>query len=111
MSWLTLILGLFLGVAPWLLGYSDNSTALWTSVVLGTIIALVALYKVMIHDTAKWEYWVAGVAGFVAVFAPFVLGFTVEATAMWTTGVVGLVVFFVALYELFWSHRDDPMTR
>ncbi len=110
MSLLTLILGLFLGVAPWLLGYSDNNTALWTSVVLGAVVALVSLYKVMVHDDARWEYWVAGLAGFVGVFAPFVLGFTVETTAMWTTGIVGLVVFFIALYELFWNHRE-PMTR
>lgn len=111
MTWLILILGLFLGVAPWLLGYSDDSTAMWSSVIPGAVVALVAFYKVMFHDTAKWEYWVAGVAGFVVVFAPFVMGFATDATAMWTTGIVGLLVFFVALYELFWSHREGPMTR
>lgn len=111
MVWFTLILALFLSVAPWLLGYSDNSTAMWSSVIPGAIVALVALYKVLIHDTARWEYWIAGVAGFVALFAPFILGFATEATPMWTMGIVGLLLFFVALFELFRGQRDDPMTR
>jgi bacteriorhodopsin len=110
MTWVTLLLGLFLGVAPWLMGYQDNNSAMWTSVILGTVMVLVSGYKAVVHDNARWEYWIAGFAGLLAVFAPFVLGFTIEAVAMWTTGIVGLVVFFIALYELFWRHQE-PMTR
>jgi 4-hydroxybenzoate polyprenyltransferase len=107
MSWLTLLLGLFLGVAPWLLGYQNNSTAMWTSVILGVVMVLVAGYKLLMKDTARWEFWVAGIVGLLAVFAPFILGFSTVATAMWTTGIIGLVVFFVALYELFWRHPEQ----
>lgn len=108
MSWLALILGLFLGVAPWLLGYSDTPSAMWTSVLLGTVVAVVAFYKVLVQDTPKWGYWIVGLAGFVAVFVPFVLGFATEvATAMWTMGIVGLLVFYLALYEI----SRHPRTR
>jgi bacteriorhodopsin len=110
MARLTLILGLFLGVAPWLLRYSNTNAALWTSVVLGAIVALVALYKIIAPDNAKWGYWIVGLAGFVSVFAPFVLGFATEvATAMWTLGIVGLVIFYLALYELSWR-QQKPVT-
>jgi hypothetical protein len=43
MYWLTGLLGLALVVAPFALGYSGDPTALWSSIILGTVVALVAI--------------------------------------------------------------------
>lgn len=101
MSWLLFLLGLLLVVAPWLLGYDGNSSALWSSVILGAVMGLVAGYKVTFRDVGRWEYWVVGIAGFLALLAPFVLGFMVVPAALWTTLVIGLLALGLAAFELF----------
>lgn len=42
MNWINLIAGLWLIFAPWLLGFSGTTYALWNSVILGLIVAIVA---------------------------------------------------------------------
>jgi hypothetical protein len=94
--WLITILGLVLIVAPFVLGYSGETTPMWTSIILGAIVALSAAYKALARDEARWEAWVAGIAGVLAVIAPFVLGFSALTTAMWTSVVLGIVVVILA---------------
>jgi hypothetical protein len=101
MFWLTGILGLVLILAPFVLGYQNDPTALWTSVICGAAVVVVSGYKAWAHDKAIWEYWVAGIAGVLAVLAPFALGFSALVTAMWTSIVIGAVVAVLAGYEVF----------
>jgi len=100
MYWTIGILGLALIVAPFVLGYSGDTNALWTSIILGAVVALVAGYKALTKDVAKWEDWVAGIAGLLAVIAPFVL-FSAQTTAVWTSVILGLVVAILAGYQVF----------
>jgi uncharacterized membrane protein HdeD (DUF308 family) len=105
MYWLTAILGLAMAVAPFALGYRDNTFAMWTSVVLGVIVLLASLYEAMDERKAQWEWWVAGIAGILAVIAPFVFGFTLVTMAFWTMIVLGAVMFIVAGYEVFFVEQ------
>lgn len=98
MFWITGILGLALVAAPYVLGYSANPTALWTSVILGVAVVIVSGYKALTHDVAKWEYWAAGILGLAAVIAPFVLGLGAQANAML---VLGAIVVILAGYQVF----------
>lgn len=104
MYWITGILGLALIVAPFALGFSSNSIALWASVILGAAVVLVSGIKAVTHDTARWEYWVAGILGLAAIVAPFVLRFSAQATAMWTNIVLGALVAVLAGYQAFFAH-------
>lgn len=45
MTWLYLILGILVVVAPWILGFSSITGGLWGNVVLGLIIVIAALYE------------------------------------------------------------------
>ena len=103
MYWITGLLGLILAAAPWLFQYSDNTTAMWTSLALGAVIVLASAVKGFLHDAAKWEYWVAGLAGIVAIAAPFVLDFTALTAALWASIIIGAIVVIVAGYESFVS--------
>ena len=103
MYWLTGVLGLTLAVAPFIMGYTENLAALWTSIILGLVVAAVSLYKAFSKDTATWEYIVAAVVGIIAVFAPFLFGFSAMATAMWTVIVLGAIIAFLAGYEGFFA--------
>ena len=105
MYWLTGVLGLAMAVAPFAFGYNTNSFALWTSIVLGLIVALASFYEAMDAAKAKWEWWVVGIAGILAVIAPFVIGFTPATVAFWTIIALGVIVFFVAGYEVLFDKR------
>lgn len=101
MYWVISILGLALIAAPYVLGYSGSTNALWSSIIVGAVVAVVAGYKALAKDVSRWEDWVAGIAGLLAVIAPFVLGFSALTTAAWTSIVLGAVVAILAGYELF----------
>jgi hypothetical protein len=103
MYWLTGLLGLALVVAPFALGYSGDPTALWSSIILGTVVALVSAYLSVTRNVANWVHWVLGPAGLLAVIAPLVLGFSDQATVMWTSIVLGALVAIPAGYQCFFA--------
>lgn len=87
------VLGLALVAAPFILGYRTDTTAMWTSIVIGAVIILASYIKSRAADDGtRWEYWVAGLAGLLAVIAPFVLGFSAVTAALWASVLLGAVV-------------------
>ena len=88
-------LGLALLISPYLFGYSVDATALWTSLIIGAILVIDSILEGIAADRDKWEYWVAGFAGVVAILAPFVLGFTAT-SALWTLVIVGVATVLVS---------------
>ncbi len=44
MSWIYLILGVWIFVSPWLLGFSSNMQALWSNLIVGLILVIAAIY-------------------------------------------------------------------
>lgn len=101
MYYLTGLMGLISFAAPYLLNYSDNPTALWASLVLGAILVVASVLEGFAKDKDSWEYWIAGIAGVGAILAPFVLGFSALATALWTMVVVGIVTVIAAGTRLY----------
>ena len=101
MYWITGILGILLIIAPAALGYSSDTPALWSNVVLGLAVLIVSAIKGLIPDTTRWEYVVAGLGGLLAILAPFVLKFSVVATALWASIILGVVVLVLAIYEVY----------
>lgn len=98
MEWLIALLGLVLVAAPFVLGYQDQTTAMWTSIILGLVVAAVAGYKAIVNDKGRWEDWLAALAGLLAIVLPFVL-FSAETAAVWTGVVIGALVVLLAGYR------------
>lgn len=96
MYWLTGILGLGLMLAPFIFGYSNNSIALWTNMILGGAVVVVSFAERLVHDRDMWEYWVAGGIGFVAVVAPFLFEYSNHTGALWTSTAFGILLIIVA---------------
>lgn len=93
MFWITGILGLLLGLSPFILGFANQGVALWTSLVLGVIVVVVSIIGLISSAADKrWMYWVIGLAGLLAVIAPFILGYAGSASALWTSIIVGAVL-------------------
>jgi len=43
--WITLILAVWLIASPWILEYAGINLALWNSVIIGTLVAILALWN------------------------------------------------------------------
>lgn len=110
MFWVTGLVGIAFIGAPWVFNYTNETNALWASVIIGAIIVLVSAYKAFAQDIASWEYWIAGLAGIAAIAAPFVLNFTALTEALWTLVILGAFVAIVSSYEVFWV-RPGPEQR
>jgi uncharacterized membrane protein HdeD (DUF308 family) len=96
MYWITGILGLAFAIAPFVLGYSANMIATWTSVILGLVVIVTSAVEYFRADKEQWEYWVAAIVGLLAVVAPFVLGFGSQTGAMWTSVIAGVLLVITA---------------
>lgn len=92
MYWVTGLLGFALALAPFAFGYSDNAVAFWTSLIIGGATIIVSWIEGMREGTEKWEYWMAGILGVVAILAPFALGFSAQTTEMLTSVAAGVLI-------------------
>ncbi len=51
-EWLNLIVGLWVIVSPWALSFSANATAMWTNVIVGIVVAVLAAIEIWLrHGT------------------------------------------------------------
>lgn len=44
LNWIQLILGVWVLISPWVLGFAALTPALWSNVVAGAVVAIVALW-------------------------------------------------------------------
>ena len=101
MYWITGLLGILLIIAPFVLGFSADTMALWSCVVLGAIALIVSIIKAAVHSLSNWEYWVTGIMGVLAIIAPFVLAFSTVSAALWSSVILGILLLVLSAYELF----------
>jgi hypothetical protein len=52
LGWGQLILGLWVSVSPWVLGFSDATLALWGNIFAGALIFILALWELFGEKTA-----------------------------------------------------------
>jgi|SRR5581483_9709540 len=96
MYWVTGVLGFVLAAAPFLFGYEADTTAMWTSLVIGGVVMLASVIEGIRNDTDRWEYWVAAILGVGAALAPFVFNFSNNTSAVTTSVILGFIIALVA---------------
>lgn len=100
-----IIAGLGLLLSPWYLDFAAETYAAWNAWIVGaavTLIALAALFA--FHQIEEWTNLALGLW---AVIAPWALGFSAVAAAMWAHSIAGLVVAVLAAVSL-WLGSDRP---
>jgi len=98
------LLGAFLAVSPWLLGFSSIETATWSAALVGALAFLIALASLVTPQ--QWEIWASLVVGLWAAVAPWALDFAGETNAAWCHLTIGLATVIVAAFALFWTHSN-----
>ncbi len=108
-DWVNLFLAAALALSPWLGGYADSAAATWTAVLLAALVAAVALAALL--SFARWEEWLNAAFGALIVVAPWLVGFSDVAAAMWWHVVTGAVIAALALYEISIENRKRTRSR
>jgi hypothetical protein len=92
-------LGGFLFVAPWVLGFGQETWAALNAQLSGAVVILLSLLAVV--RTYDWEEWLNVMAGLWIMGAPWLLWFEGVPAARWTHVIVGFCITAVAAYELY----------
>lgn len=93
-----LVLGLWLMLSPYLLGYAGNGSATANATAAGAVVTLFAVAA--LWRPQHWEEWTnLGVSLWIIV-APFLLGFWDVPAAAWTHMATGLLVGGDALWAM-----------
>ncbi len=95
LKWINVVLGAALFVAPFVLNYSSNTGALWTSLILGILIAGLGYLQ-----SYKW----AAAMGVITFIVPFVVG--LSSTALWTSVILGGLVAILDGYQAWFAGED-----
>jgi ABC-type Fe3+-siderophore transport system permease subunit len=93
-SWLIAVAGVWEVIAPFVLGYSDNQTALWNAIIVGVVLVILGAGAALTTEpnTERGLNGVSAVAGVWLVLAPFILGYSVIQAALWNAIIVGIIV-------------------
>lgn len=107
---LDILVGIWLIVSPFLLGYSGNSTALWNDIITGAaVIIFSATQTAGASRRVTWPSWVNLLIGIWLVLAPFALGYSAATVAMWNEIISGIIIIALAAFAAFNATPNDRM--
>lgn len=98
-DWVNLAMGVWLFVAPWVLGFADLPAAAWNCWMMGVVVAAVSVAALI--QFVRWEEWINAGIGLWLLVSPWLLGFAGadQAAALWNHVISGLIIGVLALWE------------
>ncbi len=105
-SGLNLLAGIWLIVAPLVLGYGDGDPY-WNDIVFGAIVGVLALARLSGAYRAAWLSWVNALIGAWLFISAWWLDDT--STAAWNDAIAGAVIFVPAIFSA--SASDEAAAR
>ncbi|MEO6320833.1 MAG: SPW repeat protein [Polaromonas sp.] len=100
---LNALLGVWVALSPWALGYQDTTVAMVNALVVGVTLVVVALGAIFVPRA--WEEWTEVLLGMGLVMSPWLLGFNTLERVTLNTVFASLVIVALALWTLL-SDKD-----
>ncbi|MCM3774146.1 SPW repeat protein [Priestia aryabhattai] len=97
-SILIALIGAWFILAPWVVGFSDQSGALWSSIIFGIIQIIVSLWVCNKPGWTSWQNWVSVLTGVWFVIFPFIYSLTNE--EIWSSIILGIITIILSLLNL-----------
>lgn len=97
-QWINALIGVWLIISPWTLGYSQDGGTVWFSIIVGAILLIVSVWAAVqseIPGWASWQSWIALIMGILAIIESF--SSKLSTGAMWTDIILGAVVIILGL--------------
>jgi hypothetical protein len=103
-SGVNILLGIWLLISPWVFGYeAAGSAAIWNSVIVGALIAILAAGNCFSHHTRTGLNWINVLLALWAMISPLVFGYIENTSAL------GDNIFIAILITGFAICSDDAM--
>ncbi|MBS4172604.1 SPW repeat protein [Bacillus sp. FJAT-49736] len=97
-STLNALIGVWFIIAPWVVGFSDQSGALWSSVVIGLIQVILSFWASGEAGWNSWKNWLTVITGAWFVLLPFV--YSLSSGETWTSVILGLVTILFSFWNM-----------
>ena len=94
-SWVNILLGAWVIISPFALGFAGHVSAMWNNVATGGAIIVLAAIRASTAQQPGWS-WSNVILGIWLIISPFALVFGMP-VAMWNNVIVGIIVTIVAL--------------
>jgi hypothetical protein len=99
------MLGLFLFLSPWFLGYSQSLSKADASV-SRLVVVLISIADIPVFS--EWQEWLNLLLGLWLIFAPWTLG-VAHTAARFSIG-VGLTIAYITLLDIWWIRYGTNTT-
>lgn len=96
-DWVTLIIGIWVFITPWIFGFNMTSYA-WSPFVAGALLVIFSIWE--LANKRIWEEWINLIIGAWVFISPWVLGFSHTPNAAWIMFVFGAITFIVAIWGM-----------
>jgi VIT1/CCC1 family predicted Fe2+/Mn2+ transporter len=107
-DWLSVVIGVLLFIAPFVLGATANQPAAWTAYVGGVLLAIAGLWSIVRSSPANhFGEWAEIVIGVLVFLAPWALGFTGLTAMAWSAWIAGILAVVLA-GSVVLNERDRP---
>jgi hypothetical protein len=97
-----LVLGAWLFLSPWILGFTDAGLVATNAWVFGIIVAVLAALAIFAYQ--KWEEWLNAAIGVWVFISPWVLGAATNANILWNSLIVGALLVILVLWSVSLEH-------
>jgi hypothetical protein len=97
-DWCNVVIGVWLVMSPWLLGFDDQRNAALAAWILGAAVVAFAAIGAYIQKT--WEEAINVVLGLVLIGAPWMFGFSDQQTPTANAAFSGVLVFVFAILAM-----------
>lgn len=95
-DWITLFLGIWLFVSPWVFGYAGAGYA-WNSRIFGIVVTYFSGFA--LNDRKVWEEWVKLVIGFWIFINPWIFEM-ITASIKWNHWIVGFLIVMMSVSSI-----------
>lgn len=106
---LNVLLGIWILVSPWALGFAAEQTAAWNAFVVGVIIAVAALATLV--NFHKWEEWLNVVLAVWLIVSPWALGVSALTALVWNQVILGLIVGGLAIWTALAGYEPERLAK
>lgn len=109
---INILLGLWIVISPWVLGFTTVQYAGGSAVVIGLVIAVFAAWALVAY--ARWEDWVNVILGILLVITPWLFEFAAMASttgtegafiATWNFIIAGVLVAGLAIWSIYQNNE------
>jgi hypothetical protein len=106
---LAALIGVWFIIAPWVVNFSDDTGALWTSVIIGAVQVISSLLGFVGSGWNALQNWISLLTGVWFIIFPFI--YTVDNGGLWASVVLGAVTVIINLWILSFKEARLLKTR